>query len=199
MKEWFDFAEAQTPKPDKQKKNFGQTPEIHGNFDVIVFSYEKGDLAKEDPTKGAKEPDTAGCGDAEEGGLCQNSLDDDLDGAVDLGDAGCADSDEDGVADDEDNCVFVTNPDQADEDGDFVGDACDSCSGTAADTPVDDEGSPLPVGGITELLVDGSDASARDSGGSGSSVPYAAIAGGLGLAVLAVAVGGWYARRRGPW
>jgi hypothetical protein len=52
------------------------------------------------------------------------------------------------------------------------------------------------VGGITELLMGGPDSPASASGGSGPSVPYAAIVGGVAAAVLAVAAaGGWYARR----
>lgn len=37
------------------------------------------------------------------------------------------DSDGDGIADDEDNCVFDYNPLQNDSDGDGVGDVCDNC------------------------------------------------------------------------
>ncbi|MEW6199299.1 MAG: kelch repeat-containing protein [Planctomycetota bacterium] len=37
------------------------------------------------------------------------------------------DTDRDGVADDEDNCPQVANPDQRDSDDDGVGDACDGC------------------------------------------------------------------------
>ena len=62
---------------------------------------------------------------------------------------------------------------------------------TFHDVPCD-----IPVGGIAEVLVDGSDSPASPADGSGSSAPpYAAIAGGL-AAVVAVAAGGWYARRR---
>jgi len=39
----------------------------------------------------------------------------------------CADSDGDGICDDTDNCVSVSNPDQTDGDDDGVGDACDNC------------------------------------------------------------------------
>ncbi|MDO5656570.1 MAG: MopE-related protein, partial [Flavobacteriaceae bacterium] len=49
-------------------------------------------------------------------------------------DCGCAgtpiaemDTDGDGIPDAEDNCQFVSNPDQADWDGDGIGDACDTC------------------------------------------------------------------------
>jgi len=41
------------------------------------------------------------------------------------------DADRDGVADGEDACPAVANPDQADVDGDRVGDACDTCPATA--------------------------------------------------------------------
>ncbi len=52
-----------------------------------------------------------------------------------------------------------------------------------------------PVGGILELLVDGSDSPASAAEGSGSSaLPYAAIAG--AAAAVALVAGTWYARRR---
>lgn len=37
------------------------------------------------------------------------------------------DTDDDGIADSQDNCPTVWNPDQVDRDGDGVGDACDNC------------------------------------------------------------------------
>jgi len=45
------------------------------------------------------------------------------------------DLDGDGVADIDDNCPTVANPDQADSDGDGVGDACDVCPNVAATAP----------------------------------------------------------------
>jgi hypothetical protein len=54
-----------------------------------------------------------------------------------------------------------------------------------------------PVRGTTDLPVDGAEAPARAAEGSGSSAPpYAAIAGAVAAAALAMAAGGWYARRR---
>ena len=53
-----------------------------------------------------------------------------------------------------------------------------------------------PVGGITELLIGGSDSPASVADGSGSTVGlYAAIAGAAAL-VVALLASGWYARRR---
>jgi len=37
------------------------------------------------------------------------------------------DTDKDGVPDDSDNCIYVSNPDQNDSDNDGVGNACDNC------------------------------------------------------------------------
>jgi len=54
-----------------------------------------------------------------------------------------------------------------------------------------------PVGGTVELLAGGSGSPASASGGSGSpEVPYAALAGGAAAAVVALALSGWYVRRR---
>jgi hypothetical protein len=47
-------------------------------------------------------------------------------GEVDATD-GSVDGDGDGIADSQDNCPAVANPDQHDEDGDGPGDACDNC------------------------------------------------------------------------
>lgn len=54
----------------------------------------------------------------------------------------------------------------------------------------------LPVGGTVELLAGGGDVPPQPAGGSGPSVPYAAMGGGAGAAALAIVVGGWYVRRR---
>jgi len=62
---------------------------------------------------------------------CSNGIDDDEDGLADCDDPDCdadplcADTDGDGIADAEDNCPAVENPDQADNESDGMGDACD--------------------------------------------------------------------------
>ncbi len=53
------------------------------------------------------------------------------------------------------------------------------------------------VGGIAEVLVDGSDSSPRTAEGAGlSGGGYAALATGTAAAALTLVLGGWYARRR---
>ena len=92
------------------------------------------------------------------------------------------DSDGDGIPDSEDNCPTVWNPDQVDSDGDGIGDACE------------------PVGGTNELFVDSSEPSAQAAEGGGAvSFPLPAmvgIAAVAAIATVALAAGGWYARRR---
>ncbi len=58
------------------------------------------------------------------------------------------DADDDGIADRDDNCVDVPNPDQADLDGDGVGDACD----TEAECPEGHMDGVLEYGSIGEEL-----------------------------------------------
>lgn len=55
---------------------------------------------------------------------------------------------------------------------------------------------PVGRGGIAEALDGGADAPASAGGGSSPFLPYAAIAGGIAAAALAVTAGGWYTRRR---
>jgi len=57
---------------------------------------------------------------------------------------GPGDRDGDGVADGDDNCPDVANPDQHDEDGDSVGDVCDKCPQIAheAAADIDEDGIP---------------------------------------------------------
>lgn len=54
----------------------------------------------------------------------------------------------------------------------------------------------IPVGGVVELLVDGSESPARAAEAAGSSGPPYALLAGATAAALALAAGGWYARRR---
>ena len=69
--------------------------------------------------------------------------------------------------------------------------------GPAQELCVEAEKVVLPgVGGTIELLVDSSDSPARASEGGGAPPPYAAIAGIAAACGLALAAGGWYARRR---
>jgi len=51
-----------------------------------------------------------------------------------------SDSDSDGIPDDEDNCISITNWDQADNDDDGVGDLCDNCVSTSNQNQVDTDG-----------------------------------------------------------
>ena len=54
-----------------------------------------------------------------------------------------ADSEGDTVADDQDNCPDVYNPEQTDTDGDGMGDACDTDCGWDHDSDMDVAGSDL--------------------------------------------------------
>jgi hypothetical protein len=53
------------------------------------------------------------------------------------------DFDHDGVADEDDNCLTVPNPDQADTDGDHIGNACDNCPTVAGSNQTDIDGDGL--------------------------------------------------------
>ncbi|MBT8422409.1 MAG: multicopper oxidase family protein, partial [Gammaproteobacteria bacterium] len=78
---------------------------------------------------------------------CSDGLDNDCDGTVDANDSDCPiDSDGDGIADLDDNCIFIANgpvvPDaggnsQLDTDGDGIGNACDPDIGIPNNCTVD--------------------------------------------------------------
>ena len=82
------------------------------------------------------------------------------------------DDDEDGVADDGDNCEFVSNVDQTDSDSDGIGDACDEAGGT-------DSGGTGGDGG-TDSGGPGGDGGGTDSGGPGGGDGGTAASGGEG-------------------
>jgi hypothetical protein len=70
------------------------------------------------------------------------------------------DSDGDGVADSEDNCPGVPNPDQTDTDGDGKGDACDRCltvnkAGSGTGMVISDPAGIFYGGDCTEVYEDG--------------------------------------------
>ena len=98
---------------------------------------------KEDGETGF-EPDTGGAGDGSDG-------------------TDVTDSDDDGVEDELDNCVDVSNPDQADTDGDAIGDACDNCADAANEDQADADGDM--VGDACDNCVDTENADQSDADG----------------------------------
>jgi len=71
------------------------------------------------------------------------------DGSTEPGSCPVEDSDGDGVADADDNCAFVPNPDQADSDGDGAGDACAGDVGGGED-PGPPETGDLDADGVAD-------------------------------------------------
>ena len=53
------------------------------------------------------------------------------------------DQDHDGISDDDDNCVYVKNPDQKDSDNDGKGDVCDNCPSVANPDQLDSDGNGI--------------------------------------------------------
>ena len=53
------------------------------------------------------------------------------------------DQDRDGISDDDDNCVYVKNPDQKDSDNDGKGDVCDNCPSVANPDQLDSDGNGI--------------------------------------------------------
>ncbi len=76
-----------------------------------------------------------------------------------------SDGDDDGVADDEDNCINVSNEDQADTDGDGVGDACDVCPTMADADQADTDGDG--VGDVCDICIDVADPDQADDDSDG--------------------------------
>jgi hypothetical protein len=104
------------------------------------------------------------------------------------------DSDGDGVLDSLDNCPNDPNPDQANADGDSRGNACDVCPAQPGSVV---DGCP-PIGGAVDITAGGSDPAV--SGPGSSARDYAApVAAAVAGGAVALAAGGWYARRRGVW
>lgn len=56
-----------------------------------------------------------------------------------------------------------------------------------------------PIGGIVDTPVTGDSPGSPVDSSSGSGFNYAALAGGLAAAAIAIGVGGWYARKRWLW
>ncbi len=78
------------------------------------------------------------------------------------------DADCDGVADSQDNCPSIYNPDQADVDGDGVGDACDNCRSVANPDQADTDHDGVGDACDNCLLVANPDQADWDRDGAGN-------------------------------
>ncbi|MBU2523814.1 thrombospondin type 3 repeat-containing protein [Patescibacteria group bacterium] len=81
--------------------------------------------------------------------ICDDGIDNNCNSLEDGDDPMCQgpiDFDGDGVADSEDNCIFVSNADQDDTDSDGVGNVCDDCPGSPIGGQVNEFGCPLASG-----------------------------------------------------
>ncbi len=85
---------------------------------------------------------------------CDDGYDNDRDGLTDLDDPDCrdadgrsesptADDDRDGVPNEYDNCLGLSNPDQSDPDSDGLGNACDNCAYNPNPDQIDADGDTL--------------------------------------------------------
>jgi MYXO-CTERM domain-containing protein len=106
------------------------------------------------------------------------------------------DSDGDGIADDEDNCPLVANPDQADSVGDGVGDACRVMAppdGGNGDGGVPDAGNPADAGASDGGVSDGGalhDGGVNPDGGESTEVKPSAT--GCGCSTTSKGDGAWF-------
>jgi MYXO-CTERM domain-containing protein len=96
-----------------------------------------------------------------------------------------ADDDEDGVADDEDNCEFVSNTSQSDRDADGIGDVCDDTPGDTGDTAdtADTADTSEPTDSDTGTVPDSEDSGTHtgpDDTGSTDSLPADDTGNGVG-------------------
>jgi hypothetical protein len=76
-------------------------------------------------------------------------------------DLGCPDTDEDGIHDEIDNCVNLTNADQKDDDNDNIGNVCDDYDGT----DIDEDGVPGEIDNCIKIA--NSDQKDNDNNGFG--------------------------------
>lgn len=75
------------------------------------------------------------------------------------------DTDNDGIVDQADNCIVVSNPDQTNQDGDMFGDACDNCPTVASSDQEDADKDGL--GDVCDSCPNVANADQKDTDGDG--------------------------------
>ena len=99
-------------------------------------------------------------------------------------DLGCPDTDEDGIHDEIDNCVNLTNADQKDDDNDNIGNVCDDYDGT----DIDEDGVPGEIDNCIKIA--NSDQKDKDNDGFGDKCepPPTILEIGLGLSFYSIII-----------